>query len=170
MDAGIDSLKIEGRMKSLYYVATVVQAYRQAIDYYYDHPEESVVDPKYFQELRKVSHRNYTTGFFEHKTTADDQNYGTSSYTRLYDFAGVVQSYDPETREAVIQQRNKTTVGETVEVMVAGSPEGYYVQQVGEMKDEKGNALESTPHPKMIYTMKMDKPVKPMDIIRKKEK
>ena len=169
INAGIDSLKIEGRMKSIYYVATVVQAYRQAIDYYYDHPEEKSVDPKYFEELRKVSHRNYTTGFFEHKTTADDQNYGTSSYTRLYDFAGVVQSYDPKTHIAVIQQRNKINAGETVEVMVAGSKEGFYTQQVGEMQDEKGNPIQSTPHPKMIYSMKMDKPVKPMDIIRKKE-
>lgn len=169
MDAGIDSLKIEGRMKSIYYVATVVQAYRQAIDYYYAHPEAKTVDPKYFEELRKVSHRNYTTGFFEHKTTADDQNYGTSSYTRLYDFAGVVQSYDPETGVAVIQQRNKISVGETIEVMVAGSEEGFYTQQVGGMQDEKGNLIESTPHPKMIYTMKMEKPVKPMDMIRKQE-
>lgn len=170
MDAGIDSLKIEGRMKSLYYVATVVQAYRQVIDYFYDNPNEKVVDPKYFEELRKVSHRNYTTAFFEHKTTEKDQNYGTSSYTRLYDFAGIIKSYDEETGVALIQQRNKISVGETIEVMVAGSKEGYYTQIVGAMEDEKGNSLESTPHPKMIYRMKMDQPVRPMDIIRKKEK
>lgn len=169
MDAGIDSLKIEGRMKSLYYVATVVQAYRQVIDYFYDNPNEKVVDPKYFEELRKVSHRNYTTGFYEHKTTEKDQNYGTSSYTRLYDFAGIVKSYDDETGIALIQQRNKISCGEEIEVIVARSKEGYYTQKVCILQDEKGNALESTPHPKMLYTMKMDHPVKPMDILRKKE-
>ena len=130
-------------MKSIYYVATVVQAYRQAIDYYYDHPEEKSVDPKYYEELRRLA-----TGTIRrhgnHKTTANDQNYGTSSYTRLYDFAGVVQSYDPETCIAIIQQRNKINAGETIEVMVAGSQERFYTQQVGEMQDEKRNPIEST--------------------------
>ncbi|MEG1184443.1 MAG: U32 family peptidase [Eubacterium sp.] len=167
MKAGVSSFKIEGRMKSLYYVSTVVSVYRQVIDYCFENPKSEMIDPRYFEELRKVSHRNYTTGFFEHKTVSDDQNYGTSSYTRLYDFVGVVQSYDPETCRAVIEQRNKIVEGETIEVMLAGTKEGYYTQVAGEMMDEKGNPIVSTPHAKMIYTMVMDQPVRFMDIIRK---
>ncbi len=168
MDAGVASLKIEGRMKSLYYVATVVSIYRQVIDYCYDHPEVQTIDPFYFEELRKVSHRNYTTGFFESKTTSEDQNYGTSSYTRLYDFAGVVQSYDPSTGRAVIMQRNKIAAGDEIEVMVAGMEKGYYTQKAEALLNEQGEPIDATPHAKMIYSMKMEHPVKPMDIIRKK--
>ncbi|MDO4289130.1 MAG: U32 family peptidase C-terminal domain-containing protein, partial [Eubacterium sp.] len=132
------------------------------------HPEVTEVDPFYFEELRKVSHRNYTTGFFEHKTTAEDQNYGTSSYTRLYDFAGVVQSYDAATGRAVIVQRNKIAAGDEIEVMAAGVERGFYTQRAQDLLDEQDNPIEATPHAKMIYSMKMDHPVKPMDIIRKR--
>ena len=167
MDAGVASLKIEGRMKSIYYVATVVSIYRQVIDRYFDQPG-AVVDAFYFEELRKVSHRNYTTGFFEHKTTGDDQNYGTSSYTRLYDFAGVVQSYDAATGRAVIVQRNKIEAGDEIEVMAAGMDGGFYTQRAEALLDAQGNPIAATPHAKMVYSMKMAAPVKPMDIIRKR--
>lgn len=169
MAAGVDSFKIEGRMKSLYYVASVVAVYRQVIDMCWEDPD-CTVDENYFEELRKVSHRNYTTGFFEHKTTSDDQNYGSSSYTRLYDFVGVVQSYDPATQMALIEQRNKIETGDTIEVMTAGCKKGYFVQKAIKLTDEQGNSIDATPHAKMLYYMKMDQPVQFMDIIRKKEK
>lgn len=165
--AGVDCFKIEGRMKSLYYVASVVSAYRSAIDFYYDHPEATTPDQDYYQELTKVSHRNYTTGFFYGKTTAEDQNYGTGSYTRNYDFVGLVMEYDENTGMAVIQQRNKVALGDEIEIMIPGK--GFFSQMVSVMTDPAGNPLESTPHPKMVYQLKMDQLVSPMDILRKKE-
>jgi len=167
MAAGVDSFKIEGRMKSLYYVATVVSAYRSAIDYAYDHPEVTVLDDHYFDELNKVSHRNYTTGFYHGKTSSEDQNYGTSSYTRNYDFVGIVLDYDEKTGLAVIEQRNKITLGDEIEVMIPAK--GFITQKVNFMTDALGSTLESTPHPQMIYHLKMDNPVKYMDILRKRE-
>lgn len=167
MATGVNSFKIEGRMKSLYYVATVVSAYRSAIDYCYDHPDVTQLDDYYYDELTKVSHRNYTTGFYHGKTTAEDQNYGTSSYTRHYDFAGLVLKYDETTGMAVIEQRNKISLGEDIEVMIPG--EGFFKQKVTVLTDKSGEPIESTPHPQMIYHLKMDQPVSPMDIIRKQE-
>ncbi|WKY49259.1 U32 family peptidase [Eubacteriaceae bacterium ES3] len=167
MRAGVDSFKIEGRMKSLYYVATVVSTYRKVIDDLFENPQISEVDSFYYQELTKVSHRNYTTGFFHGKTDASDQNYGTSSYTRPYDFIGVILSYNEKSQMATIQQRNKIVAGDEIEVMIPGK--GYFVQTANYLLDETGNELESTPHPKMIYQMKMDQSVSPMDILRKKD-
>ncbi|MGD9474936.1 MAG: U32 family peptidase [Eubacteriaceae bacterium] len=167
MAAGVDSFKIEGRMKSLYYVATVVSTYRKVIDEVFENPGLAEVDDAYYQELTKVSHRNYTSGFFHGKTIAEDQNYGSSSYTRVYDFVGVVLSYDEATGLATIQQRNKISVGDEIEVMIPGK--GFFVQRAKDLFDEKGQVLEATPHPKMVYRMKMDQAVAPMDILRKKD-
>lgn len=167
MAAGVDSFKIEGRMKSLYYVATVVSAYRSAIDYAYDHPEVTELDEHYFKELTKVSHRNYTTGFYHGKTSSEDQNYGSSSYTRNYDFVGLVLDYDEKTGMAVIEQRNKITLGDEIEVLVPGR--AFMTQKVNLITDALGNLLESTPHPQMIYHLKMDEAVCAMDILRKRE-
>ncbi|MBK5245198.1 MAG: U32 family peptidase, partial [Eubacteriaceae bacterium] len=165
--AGVDSFKIEGRMKSLYYVATVVSAYRSAIDYAYDHPEVTELDEHYFKELTKVSHRNYTTGFYHGKTSSEDQNYGSSSYTRNYDFVGLVLDYDQKTGMAVIEQRNKITLGDEIEVLIPGK--AFMTQKVNLITDAMGNLLESTPHPQMIYHLKMDEAVSSMDILRKRE-
>lgn len=167
MEAGVNSFKIEGRMKSLYYVATVVSAYRRAIDAAFDNPDLKKVDPDLYGELIKVSHRNYTTGFFDGLTTAADQNYGSSSYTRTYNFVGIVLDYDSGTRIATIQQRNKITVGDDIEVMIPGK--GFFIQKIKQLVDDKGNLIQATPHPKMIYRLIMDQPVANMDILRKKE-
>jgi putative protease len=167
MAAGVDSFKIEGRMKSLYYVATVVSAYRSAIDYTYDHPGVTQLDAGYYDELTKVSHRNYTKGFFSGKTTAADQNYGTGSYTRHYDFVGLVLEYDNNTGMALIEQRNKVSIGDEIEIMIPGK--GFIKQKIAMITDTNGVAIESTPHPKMRYYLQMSVPVKPMDILRKQE-
>ena len=167
MKADVDCCKIEGRMKSLYYVASAVSAYRSAIDFYYNNPEATKPDQNYYEELTKVSHRNYTTGFFHGKTTSEDQNYGTSSYTRNYDFVGLVMEYDDKTGMAVIEQRNKVSLGDEIEIMIPGK--GFFTQKVSLMTDPAGNPIDSTPHPKMVYHMKMDQPVSPMDILRKQD-
>ena len=167
MSAGVNSFKIEGRMKSLYYVATVVSAYRSAIDYCCANPTVTHLEDDYYEELTKVSHRNYTKGFFNGKTTAADQNYGTSSYTRNYDFVGLVLAYDEQTRMALIEQRNKVSIGDEIEIMIPGK--GFFKQKIEAMTDQSGKAIESTPHPKMQYYLLMKEPVKPMDLLRKKD-
>ncbi len=167
IDAGITSLKIEGRMKSAYYVATVVSAYRRALDAYLENPETYVYDPAWFDELCKASHREFTHGFFYHKPTDEDQNYLTSDYVRDYSFIGVVMGEDPDTGETIVQQRNKFSIGDTIEVM---SPrQSFYEETVTTMRDEEGNHIESAPHPKQVLRIPFEhKPVK-YSILRKKK-
>lgn len=165
-ESGLCSLKIEGRMKSAFYVAQVVNAYRQAIDSYYADPENYTFDPKWMAELEKASHRQFTTGFYFNKPTNKDQNYQTSSYERDYTFTGVVRSYDEATGYAVIEQRNKMVLGEEIEVFGPGTD--FYTMTITEMYDEEGNPISACPHPQQIIRMKMDKPAAPDFLLRKK--
>lgn len=168
VESGIMSAKIEGRMKSVFYVATIVHAYRQAIDAYFDDPEHYCFDPSWLSELKKVSHREFTTGFYFDQPTNKDQNYQTSAYTRDYSFVGLVRSYDQQTGYAVVEQRNKMSLGEEIEVFGPDIP--FFTQQITEMYDfESGESLQSAPHPQQILKMKMDRPVKPDYILRKKK-
>lgn len=166
IESGIMSAKIEGRMKSVFYVATIVHAYRKAIDAYFADPENYQFNPEWMQELKKVSHREFTTGFYFDKPTNKDQNYQTSAYTRDYSFIGVVRSYDEETGFAVVEQRNKMSVGEEIEIF--GPDIEFFKQNITEMYDnESGESIESAPHPQQIIKMKMAQPVKPNYILRK---
>lgn len=168
VNSGIMSAKIEGRMKSIFYVATIVHAYRKAIDAYFADPEHYQFDEEWMTELKKVSHREFTTGFYFHQPTNLDQNYQTSAYTREYSFVGLVKDYDPETGFALVEQRNKMTVGEEIEIF--GPDMDYYAQKVGEMYDaETGEPLASAPHPQQMLRMKMDRSVKANYMIRKKK-
>lgn len=164
--AGVRSFKIEGRMKSAFYVATVVSVYRRIIDACWDDPSFQVPD-EWVTELTKVSHRNYTEAFYGGTTSGDDQNYGTSSYTREYDFSGVVLGYEPETGMALIEQRNKLSVGDCLE-FISPSSEVLYQNCVVEMLyNEAGEPINSAPHAQMICRFKTGFPVKKMDIVRK---
>lgn len=166
VEAGIGSFKIEGRMKSSYYVATVVRVYRKAIDSYLKDPEGWEFKPEWLEEVEKVSHREYSTGFFTGDANpSDTQNYKTSSYIRGYDFVGLVRDYDEETGRATIEQRNKILVGDKLEVI---SPNGDdFSQVVTYMWDEEGSRIESTPHPQMIFQMKMTRPVEKYTMLRR---
>ncbi|MBE6030354.1 MAG: U32 family peptidase [Clostridiales bacterium] len=167
IEAGIMSAKIEGRMKSIFYVATIVSAYRKAIDAYYADPENYKFNPEWMKELKKVSHREFTTGFYFDKPTNKDQNYQTSAYTRDYYFTGLVKDYDPETGYAVVEQRNKMNIGDEIEVF--GPYTDHYVQTLTEMYDlETGEPVESAPHPQQMLRIKLDKPVKADFMLRKK--
>ena len=166
IESGIMSAKIEGRMKSVFYVATIVHAYRKAIDAYFADPENYKFNPEWMQELKKVSHREFTTGFYFDKPTNKDQNYQTSAYTRDYSFVGVVREYDEETGYAVVEQRNKMSVGEEIEIF--GPDIEFFAQDISEMYDnESDEPIESAPHPQQIIKMKMAQPVKPNYILRK---
>lgn len=166
VEAGIYSFKIEGRMKSSFYVATVVSAYRKAIDAYIANPENYKFNPEWLSELSKASHREYTKGFYFNKTSGEDQIYHTSSYVRDYDFIGMVLEYDKETKIARIEQRNRMIVGDEIEVM---SPnKDYFVQTIESMKNEEGEEIRTAPHAQMIVYMPMAEEVEPFAILRRK--
>lgn len=168
IDAGISSFKIEGRMKSVFYVATVVSAYRRAIDAYCENPEGYQFDESWMDEVCKVSHREFTTGFYFHKADNLDQNYRTSAYTRDYSFVGMIKDYDETTGYAVVEQRNKMVVGDEIEIF--GPDMDFYSQEIKEMYDfESGEAVDSAPHPQQILKIKVDKPVKPFYMMRKRK-
>lgn len=166
INTGVTSLKIEGRMKSAYYVATVVKAYRQAIDAYYELGENYKFDSKWLEEVFKASHREFTTGFYFEKPSSETQIYHTSSYIRDYDFIGLVLEYDSDTGIAKIEQRNKMVLGEEIEVV---NPQGdFFVQTIESMKNIDGEPIDSAPHPQMIVYMPMKQPVTPYAMLRRK--
>ena len=165
INSGLASLKIEGRMKSIFYVATVVGAYRRAIDAYYADPEGYVFDPEWLKELKKVSHREFTTGFYYNQPTNKDQNYQTSAYTREYTFVGLVKSYDETTGMAVIEQRNKMRLGDEIEVF--GPYTDHFTQKIEVLLDEEGQPIEAAPHPQQIVQIRMSHPVAEKFMLRK---
>ena len=161
---GIDSLKIEGRMKSVHYVASVVKAYRMALDACLSgNPYE--VREEWRAELEKVSHRAYTTGFFFGKTTGADQIYGSSSYEQTSDFVGLVRAYDPVTQIATVEQRNNMKLGQEIEVFQpVGAP---FRQNLSEMWDEEGQEIAAAPHPQQIVRIRMMQEVAANSILRR---
>ena len=165
IESGVDSLKIEGRMKSVHYAASVTKAYRLAIDSYFEDPEHFEVRQGWMDELEKVSHRAYTTGFYYHQPTAEDQIYGKTSYDQTSDFVGLVRSYDPATGYAVVEQRNNMKQGQEIEVFQPTGP--LYRQLITNMIDDSGEAITVAPHPQQIIRMKMEQPVEPYTILRR---
>lgn len=165
IEAGIDSLKIEGRMKGIYYVATVLRSYRMALDEYYKDPENYKFDEKYLDEIKKASHRDFTTGFFYEQPREDAQVYTSNSYIRGYDFSGIVLDYDEDTGYATIEQRNRMFVGDEIEVF--GPRTEHFTQVIKEMYNEEGEAIDVAPHAQMIIKIKMDKPVSEYFMLRK---
>lgn len=152
IEAGIDSFKIEGRMKSSYYVASVVKAYREAIDTYFADPENYKFNEKWMEYLLKPSHRRYTTGFYYNDE--DRQYYESSSYLRNFDIVGIVKSYDKETKIVTVEQRNRLFAGDKVEIL---RPEGECFEvTIEDMKNENGESIEVAPNAQMIFTFKCD--------------
>ncbi len=167
IESGITSLKIEGRMKTTYYVAMVVKAYRAAIDKYYEDPENWKFDPKWMKELKKASHRDFTTGFYFNKPDHTDHHYDNTSYVRDYSFIGIVKDYNPDTKIATVEQRNRFFLGDEIEIT---GPKEDVTMKVTEMWDEDMNPIEVAPHPQQILKIKMDVPVKENYILRKELK
>ncbi|KAF5077305.1 putative protease YdcP [anaerobic digester metagenome] len=167
LESGIMSLKIEGRMKTPFYVGTVVKAYRQAIDDYMTSPDLYRQKlPQYLEEVSKASHRDYTEGFYFEKPDGNQQIYNSNTYIRGFDFVGMVQEdSDPQTGIAIVEQRNKFSVGDTIEVMPAKG--NAFTMKVSKIWDKEGVAVESAPHPQQILQILFDKPVKKYDMLRK---
>lgn len=166
IESGVSSAKIEGRMKSIYYIAAVVSAYRKAIDEYYKNPEGWTFDPAWLSELEKASHREFTTGFY-FDYPEDAQNYKTSSYIKTYSFTGLVLGYLENEGMAIVEQRNKMVVGDTVEFF---GPDGEcFEETITQMKDfETGDEINEAPHPQQKILIKVNKPVSEFYMIRKK--
>ena len=164
IEVGIDSLKIEGRMKSSYYVASVVKAYREAIDKFISDPKNYKFDFKLIEELKKPSHRPYTTGFYFDEEVR--QNYESSAYIQNYDMIGVVKDYNKDTNIAKIQQRNKVYNGDLVEVLAIKGDNK--IIKFEDMRKENGEVIESANIPQMIFTVKCKQELKTGDILARK--
>lgn len=164
--SGVTSLKIEGRVKSEYYVASVVKAYREAIDEYYRDGEDYVFDSAHLEELKKISHRDYTTGFALHRPGSDAQVYTSSSYIRNYDIIGVVLAYDEETGIATVKQRNRFFLGDEIEIIQPMIP-GFLTHRVEFLQDAEGKEIKSAPHADMTLKMKFGTKVLPGSFLRK---
>lgn len=165
INAGVKSLKIEGRMKSSYYVANIIRSYRMAIDSYLVNPEKFNFDDKWLDEIKKASYRDFTTGFYFNKPTEEDQLYGSSSYIRSYDFVGLILDYDEKTKIATVQQRNRIFDNDTIEIF--GPNKDFFVQTINGIWDENNNSIDVAPHAKQIFKIKVDRPVEKLDMIRK---
>ena len=165
IDAGVDSFKIEGRMKTALYVATVARTYRKAIDDYKKDPALYEQNMEWYkEEIGKCTYREITTGFYFGKPGADAQIYDRNTYVKNYTYLGTVE--ESEGCRFRIEQKNKFSVGETIEIM---KPDGRNVQAlVKSICDEEGNAQESAPHPKQILWVELDAPADVYDILRKK--
>lgn len=163
--AGISSFKIEGRMKSSYYVASVVKAYREAIDSYYELGDNYKFNPKWLEDVSKSSHREFSTGFYFGKP--QKQIYDSSSYIRTHDIVGLVLDYDKETKMATIEQRNRVFKGEKVEILT--SKGSNFELTIDNMWNEEGQEIEVAPHPQMIYKIKSEKELKPYDMLVKEK-
>ena len=167
--SNIASAKIEGRNKSIFYLAIVIGAYRRAIDAYYEGRYDDAEKEQCLIELSKASHREFTTGFYYEKADEDAQNYKSSSYVREYSFVGMIKGYDEETSMAIVEQRNKMLIGDTVEIF--GPDCRVFEQIITEMYDlETGEALKSAPHPQQMLKIKVDRPVKVNYMMRKETK
>ena len=159
--AGIASFKIEGRVKSEFYVATVTKAYREAIDACMS---GKPFDPVWEEELTKVSHRSYCTGFYFGPA---QQIYETSSYIRNYELIGTVESYDADTKIAKIRQKNRFFDGDTYEILQPGKP--YVSATVHDMKNEEGEPITVAPHPEMTVYMPIEEEVCVGAMLRKRK-
>ncbi len=162
VEAGIDSFKIEGRMKSAYYTAVVTNTYKMAIDSYFS--GEYRYDPLWYRELQSVTHRNYATGYYFSDSHTDANLAENPGYIKEKAYLAVVLEYNKDTGEALMSQRNKMKLGERVEILTPGNV-GREIE-VYALYDENREPIEATSHPYMNFYMKASEPVKPGDILR----
>lgn len=164
---GVDSFKIEGRMKSIHYVSTVANVYKKAVDTYMEDPENYECKQEWIDELWKVAQRELSTGFYYHVPTDKEQLFGERRKIPQYKFIGEVLGYDSETKVATIRQRNHFSVGDEIEFYGPGF--NHFHQTVEVMYNEEGESIDRAPNPMMILTMPVEEPVAVGDMIRKKK-
>ncbi|MBR0377144.1 MAG: U32 family peptidase [Lachnospiraceae bacterium] len=164
-EAGIDSFKIEGRMKTALYVATAARTYRLAMDAYERDPKEYEEKLPWFREqIADCTYRKFTTGFFYGRPDQEDQIYDNNTYVNNYSFLGIVREIDGN-GDAVTEQKNKFCVGDTIEIM---KPDGRNViTKVLALHDGEGQSMESAPHPKQELHIRLEAEAEPWDILRR---
>ncbi|MGM0409675.1 MAG: peptidase U32 family protein [Bacillota bacterium] len=167
MELNLSSLKIEGRMKSIHYVATVVGVYRKAIDEFFKDPENYKMNDQWLKELKKVSNRGYTTGFFNSKPDEEDHNYESSAYRRRYDFMGVVKDYNSKNNMATIEVRNKIFKGDNLEFYGPGV--SLYNEKIDYIINSEGEKVDNAPHPKELIKLPVNKKLEKGYIVRRKK-
>lgn len=165
IELGIDSLKIEGRMKSIHYVATVVGVYRKVIDAYCADPENFSIKDEWLEELEKCANRPAAPAFFAGTPGADEQLFGVHGKKASHDFTGLVVDYNETTQMVTLQQRNFFRPGDTVEFF--GPNMSTFTQTVGAIQDEDGNELDAARHPLQIVQFRVEHPVSKDDMMRK---
>ena len=164
VEAGINSFKIEGRMKSAYYTAVVTNTYKMALDSYFSGNYE--YNPAWFTELESVSHREYAPGYYFVDPRTDANLSSNNGYIKDKAYLAIAVGYDSEKKLAEFTQRNKMCFGDEIELLTPGKT--GVGTTVGELFDENMTPIESTPHPYMRFFMKCDIEIKPGDIIRAK--
>ena len=164
VNAGVDSCKIEGRMKTALYVATVARTYRKAIDDFFESEEKYRENmPWYKEQISKCTYRQFTTGFYFGKPSDETQIYDVNTYVNEYIYLGIVNEID-NSGYAKIEQRNKFSVGDDIEIM---KPDGTDVKvTVKAMYTEDGESVESCPHPKQVLYVELSEPAEKYDILR----
>lgn len=167
VQAGIDSFKIEGRMKTALYVATVARTYRRAIDDYFESRENYEKNmPWYLEQIVGCTYRQFTTGFFFGKPDENTQIYDNNTYIKEYTYLGIVGNNNEKGYR--IEQRNKFSVGEVIEVMKPGGENRTVT--VRSIRDEEGREMESAPHPRQILYIDVGQPLAEYDILRRHKK
>ncbi|MCD8324052.1 MAG: U32 family peptidase [Clostridiales bacterium] len=168
IEAGVDSFKIEGRMKTALYVATAARTYRRAIDDYFEDPARYAAHMDWYREqIAACTYRPFTTGFFFGKPDSDTQIVGTNTYVKGYTYLGVIEG---ETADGLyrLEQKNKFSVGETIEIM---KPNGDNIEvRVNRIVGEDGVDMESAPHPKQTLFIDLGHPMEEFDVLRRKER
>ena len=164
VDAGIDSLKVEGRMKTALYVAAVARTYRRAIDDFFESPEKYQENLEYYrQEIAKCTYRQFTTGFYFGKPNEETQIYDSNTYINEYIYLGIAEEIT-EDGKVRIEQKNKFCVGDTIEIM---KPDGRNVEtKVEAMFDDKGIAVDSAPHPQQVLFLRLSEACEKYDLLR----
>lgn len=168
IESGVHSLKIEGRNKSEYYVAIIINAYRKAIDLYYKDPENYTLPKEILNEVYKVSHREYYTGFYFDLPMEKGINYKTNDHIHEYSVSAIVLDYNMETKIATVKQRNKFSLNDEVEIL---SPISFNKKfKIEELYDEEDNKIETANHPGMICKIKVPYEVMENSFLRKENK
>ena len=162
--AGVNSFKIEGRVKSVHYVATVTSVYRSAIDAMFADPVGYKTNPAWREEINKVSNRLYCEGFI-HGIPPENTPPAASIYSRPYTFVGLVREYLPAQSGVLVEQRNRFAVGDVLEVLVPG--DGLFTFRVDEIRDRQGQKIEAAPHPRQLIILPVSRPLPPYSMLRR---
>lgn len=163
---GVSSLKVEGRMKSIHYVAAVARIYREALDRWSRDPENFSVDPRWTELLADVSERAYSTGFYFGSPEAEDHNYDDRMPEKQWKFCGKVLDWDGDKKLLVVEQRNRFFTGETLSALTPSGPMPQFV--VSHMEDEEGSQIGVCPHPRQIIRIGGTGPLPAGTLLRQK--